>query len=55
MTILDARHWGWKDENGNMTPIKTDAEPAPEWLLKVVRKTHAELQYVHEETTESSA
>ena len=38
-----------------MTPIKTDAEPAPEWLLKFVRKTHAELHYVHEETTESSA
>ena len=37
LMILDARNWGWKDENGCMTPIKTDTEPAPEWLLKVIR------------------
>ena len=29
--------WGWKKTESSMEPTKTDLDPAPEWLLKVIR------------------
>ena len=56
------REWRWKDENGRMTLIKTDAKPAPVWLLKGVRcrcnissKKRVERHYVYAEKIESTA
>ena len=48
------------DENGRMIPIKTDAEPAPEWLLKVVgcrcnMSLKTQKHYDRAEKTESNA
>eukprot|EP00795_Rhopilema_esculentum_P012559 gene12559-3254_t len=37
LCCLNPQDWGWKMEDGIMTPIKTDLDPAPEWLLQVVR------------------
>ena len=34
---LNADEWGWKHENGMLVPVKTDQQPAPEWILKFVR------------------
>ena len=35
--IILADEWGWSFRNGTMVPIKTDIDPAPEWLLNFVR------------------
>ena len=37
LTCLNPKDWGWKEKNGVMIPTKTDLEPAPSWLLQVVR------------------
>ena len=37
LCCLNPQDWGWKMEDGILTPIKTDLDPAPEWLLQVVR------------------
>ena len=37
LTCLDPKEWGWKEKNGVMEPVKTDIEPAPAWLLQVIR------------------
>ena len=29
--------WGWTEENKSVVPKKTDLDPAPDWLLNVVR------------------
>ena len=29
--------WGWKKDRDVVVPTKTDFNPAPDWLLKVVR------------------
>ena len=34
---LNADEWEWKHENGILVPVKTDQQPAPEWILKFVR------------------
>lgn len=34
---LNPCDWGWENVNGNLQPIKTVLQPAPEELLKVVR------------------
>lgn len=35
--ILSADAWGWSMQDGMFLPIKTDIDPAPEWLLNYVR------------------
>ena len=37
LTCLDPKEWGWKQKIGVMEPVKTDIEPAPAWLLQVIR------------------
>ena len=37
MTCLDPKEWGWRKINDIIEPIKTDLEPAPAWLLQVIR------------------
>ena len=37
LTCLDPKEWGWKEKNVVMEPVKTDIEPAPVWLLQVIR------------------
>ena len=37
LKCLDPKEWGWKEKNGVMEPVKTDIEPAPAWLLQVIR------------------
>ena len=34
---LDPTKWGWKMDQGNLVPIKTDMDPAPEFLLNFIR------------------
>ena len=34
---LDPTEWGWRMEQGHLSPIKTDLDVAPEFLLKFVR------------------
>ena len=35
--ILNIMEWGWKEENKSIVPRKTDLDPAPDWLLNVIR------------------
>ena len=35
--IVDPTEWGWCLQGGSLTPIKTDLEAAPEWLMKYIR------------------
>ena len=37
LTCLDPKELGWKEKNGVMEPLKTDIEPAPAWLLQLIR------------------
>lgn len=37
LTCLDPKEWGWRKKEDMIEPIKTDIEPAPAWLLQVVR------------------
>ena len=37
LRCLAPTEWGWRVQNDLMEPIKTDLEPAPEWLLNVIR------------------
>lgn len=34
---MNPTNWGWRIENNLMAPVKTDLDPAPDWLLQVVR------------------
>ena len=35
--ILSVGEWGWTVRNGTFASVKTDIDPAPEWLLNYVR------------------
>ena len=37
LRCLAPTEWGWGVQNDLMEPIKADLEPAPEWLLNVIR------------------
>ena len=37
LRCLNADEWGWKFENGHLTPIKIDLDAAPEFLLNFIR------------------
>ena len=34
---LEVTEWGWKMQQSQLHPVKTDIEPGPEWLLQFVR------------------
>ena len=37
LECLNPAEWGWKFENEKLVPIKTDLDPAPQFLLNVIR------------------
>ena len=37
LRCLNPSNWGWRIENKLLEPVKTDLDPAPAWLLQVVR------------------
>ena len=37
LACLDLKEWGWKEKNGALEPVKTDIDPAPAWLLQVIK------------------